>query len=156
MSFVRKIRRLTPATLIANIFILIGLIIIVFNMCHHIFIHGLSEDFVMFKKSRCFLFVGIGIFAFERASHVIPIQDSMKNPGEFPKVLFKVLLCTCILFILIGVVGYLTFGNNVHTVIILDLQQNSRGVTWIQMVYSLAIMLSVSLWLFPAIKIMEH
>ncbi len=50
----------------------------------------------------------------------------------------------------------MAFGNNVHTVIILDFPQNSRGVTWIQMVYSLAIMLSVPLQLFPAIKIMEH
>ena len=155
MSFIRKIRRLTPA-LIANIFIPIGLIIIVFNMCAHIFIHGSSEDFVMFNKSRCFLFVGAGIFAFEGASLVIPIQDSMKKPEEFPKVLFKVLLCTCILFILIGAAGYLAFRNNVHTAIILDLPQNSRAVTWIQMVYSLAFMLSVPLQLFPAIKIMEH
>lgn len=155
MSFIRKIKRLTPATLIANIFILIGLIMIVFNMCAHIFIHGL-EDFVMFNKSRCFLFVDTGIFAFEGASLVIPIQDSMKKTEKFPKVLLKVLLCTCILFILIGAVSYLAFGNNVHTVIILDLQQNSRGVTSIQMVYSLAIMLSVSLQIFPAIKIMEH
>ncbi len=85
MSFIRKIRRLTPATLITNIFILIELMIIVFNICAHIFIYGLSEDFVMFNKSRCFLFRSTGIFAFEGASLVISIQDSMKKPEEFPK-----------------------------------------------------------------------
>jgi solute carrier family 36 (proton-coupled amino acid transporter) len=51
--------------------------------------------------------------------------------------------------------SYLTFGSDVQTVIMLNLD-DSRMLQTVQLLYSLAIMLSVPLQLFPAVRIMEN
>jgi solute carrier family 36 (proton-coupled amino acid transporter) len=52
--------------------------------------------------------------------------------------------------------SYLTFGADVQTVVIVNLDTASKFTQAVQFLYSLAIMLSVPLQLFPAIRIMEN
>lgn len=109
-----------------------------------------------FNSSRWTMFIGTAIFAFEGIGLIIPVQDSMKHPEKFPLVLGLVIMTATVLFILIGTVGYMAYGSSVETVILLNLPQRSIFVILIQFFYSLAIMLSTPLQLFPAIKIIEN
>lgn len=52
--------------------------------------------------------------------------------------------------------SYLTFGADVQTVVIVNLDTTSKFTQAVQFLYSLAIMLSVPLQLFPAVRIMEN
>jgi proton-coupled amino acid transporter len=61
-----------------------------------------------------------------------------------------------ILFTSIGALSYAAFGKEVKTVVILSLPQNDPIVVLVEVLYALAIMLSIPLQLFPAIRIMEN
>ena len=52
--------------------------------------------------------------------------------------------------------SYLTFGSDVQTVVIVNLDTTSKFTQVVQFLYSLAILLSVPLQLFPAVRIMEN
>ncbi|CAL9727806.1 vacuolar amino acid transporter 4 [Monosporozyma unispora] len=159
ISFIRNVSKLSFPALISNFCILFGLIIIVIFMFKHWIIDlGLKPmgDIIYgINSDRWSLFVGTAIFAFEGIGLIIPVQQSMKSPELFPKVLRSVIFSVTILFIGMGSIGYIVYGSNVETVILLNLPQQSVFVNIIQLLYSFAIMLSTPLQLFPAIKIIE-
>jgi hypothetical protein len=66
----------------------------------------------------------------------------------------RVLTARAVLFGGGGVMSYLTFGPEVKTVVLLNLP-DSRTLQVVQFLYSAAILLSVPLQLFPAVRIME-
>ena len=159
LSFVRKVSKLSFPSLLANSFIMFGLLIVLFFVNKHLFIDlGMRPaDGVILgvNYERWTLFVGTAIFSFEGIGLIIPIQDSMKNPEKFPLVLGLVLITATILFISIATIGYLSYGSSIDVVILLNLPQSNIFVNLIQLFYSLAIMLSTPLQMFPAIKIIE-
>lgn len=79
----------------------------------------------------------------------------MKEPEKFPKVLTGSMIFMTVLFTSVGVVSYLAFGDDVETVILLNLPAHSAIVNSVQLLYAMAICLSIPLQLFPAIRIME-
>lgn len=99
---------------------------------------------------------GIGSCAHVTTFVVIPITESMKEPQKFPGVLRRTLIVITTLFISLGAVSYLAFGEDVQTIILLNLPSKDPVVSSIQTLYSLAICLSIPLQLFPAIRIMEN
>ena len=160
LSFIRNISKLSLPSLFANFFIMIGLVIILFFTMKHLFItlDMKPAEGVIYgvNGSRWTLFVGTAIFTFEGIGLIIPVQNSMKNPEKFPLVLLLVIITATILFVTVAVVGYLSYGSQVETVILLNLPQDNIVVNLIQLFYSVAIMLSTPLQLFPAIKIIEN
>ncbi|OQU99507.1 hypothetical protein CLAIMM_05134 [Cladophialophora immunda] len=80
----------------------------------------------------------------------------MKRPRDFPGVLATVMVVITILFTSIGALSYAAYGSKTKTVVILNLPQDSKMVNAVQFLYSLAILLSTPLQLFPAIRIMEN
>ena len=155
MSLVRNITKLSLAALLANVFILIGIFTIVYYTAADLIKHGPAPDISIFSNDKWSLFIGVAIFAFEGIGLIIPVEEAMAKPQDFPKVLFAVVAACAVLFIGIGAIGYLTYGNDVKTVIILSLPQNSPYVIMIQLFYPVAIMFSVPLQLLPAVRIME-
>ena len=55
-----------------------------------------------------------------------------------------------------GALAYATFGSEIQTVVIVNLDATSKLVQSVQFIYSLAILLSIPLQLFPAVRIMEN
>jgi len=63
------------------------------------------------------------------------------------------LLC---LFGLMGALTYLAFGPDIQPIVLLNLDAKSYVLQTVQLLYILAILLSVPITLFPAIRIMEN
>ncbi|EDN07724.1 conserved hypothetical protein [Histoplasma mississippiense (nom. inval.)] len=84
------------------------------------------------------------------------LAESMKKPQKFPGVLAFVMFMITAVFLSMGVLGYAAFGSKTETVVLLNLPQDSKVVNGIQFLYSLAILLSTPLQLFPAIRILEN
>lgn len=63
---------------------------------------------------------------------------------------------TAVLFAGAGVLSYAAYGSHVKTVVISNLPQDRKFVHAVQFLYSLAILLSTPLQLFPAVRIMEN
>lgn len=160
LSFIRNISKLSLPSLMANFFIMTGILIVVFFTAKHLFfdLHSIPAEGVImnFNPNRWSLFIGTAIFAFEGIGLIIPVQDSMKHPEKFPQVLGLVIVTATILFTTVATLGYLSYGSKTETVILLNLPQDNICVNLIQFFYSLAILLSTPLQLFPAIAIIEN
>jgi proton-coupled amino acid transporter len=155
LSFIRNVSKLSLTSLLANFFILSGLIIVLFFTANEIFYNGTKPIELFINESQFSLFIGTAIFAFEGIGLIIPIQDSMRHPEKFPMVLAMVLITITILMVLIATMGYLAYGEDIQTVILLNLPQTNFFVQLIQFFYSLAILLSTPLQIFPVIGLIE-
>lgn len=159
LSLIRDITKLSLLAVLANFFIFTGLVAVLYFICHEWLItngrHFGPNIEYFFNESEFSLFIGVAIFAFEGIGLIIPIQESMIYPNNFPRVLGQVILTITIVFVIIGSLGYLTFGDHINTVILLNLPQDSILVIMTQLLYSFAILLSTPLQLFPAIRLIE-
>ncbi|KAL8854191.1 MAG: hypothetical protein Q9221_000905 [Calogaya cf. arnoldii] len=156
LSLIRDISALSLTAYIADFFILLGLVYLYYYDIFTIAInHGVS-DIVNFNPHNWSLFIGTAIFTFEGVGLIIPIQESMRQPKKFPPVLAAVMIIITIVFVSMGALSYAAFGSSTKTVVLLNLPQDDKFVNAVQFLYSLAILLSTPLQLFPAIRIMEN
>jgi proton-coupled amino acid transporter len=155
-SLLRDITKLGFTALIADAFILIGLsYLYYYDILTIVSQHGFS-DIVNFNPNDWTLFIGTAIFTFEGIGLIIPIQESMKNPKKFPPVLGFVMVIITVVFVSMGALSYAAYGSKTETVVILNLPQDDKLVNGVQFLYSLAILLSTPLQIFPAIRITEN
>ncbi|KAJ2395713.1 hypothetical protein GGI05_001459 [Coemansia sp. RSA 2603] len=154
LAFVRRIKRFASLSAIGNVFIMIGLAYLLSYDFWSIATRGPSEV-IQFNPSKFPLLVGTAAFSYEGISLVIPIVESMEHKEKFRGVLTSSLVICAGLFVTIGALSYLTFGDSVETVILLNLPNGSVWTLGVQLLYSLAIVMSVPLQLFPAIRIIE-
>lgn len=156
LSLIRDISKLGFTALIADVFIMLGLIYLYYYDIATIVDQGGISDITAFNPSSWTLFIGTAIFTFEGVGLIIPIQESMKRPQKFAGVLALVMVIITILFLSMGALSYAAYGSSTKTVVILNLPQDDKFVNAVQFLYSLAILLSTPLQLFPAIRIMEN
>lgn len=157
LSLTRSIAKLSGTVLIADFFILVGLLYLYYYCAYYVSVHGIASDsMVLFNSSNWTLFIGTAIFTYEGIGLLIPIQESMKQPEKFPRCLFGVMLGITVIFISCGCLCYSAFGADVKTVILLNFPQDSIFTGGVQFSYALAILLSTPLQLFPAIRILEN
>ncbi|KAK0236175.1 vacuolar amino acid transporter 4 [Armillaria nabsnona] len=155
LVLIRDLAKLSTTALVADVFILAGLIYIFGSEFKIIANRGIA-DVAFFNPKDFPLFVGTAVFSFEGIGLVIPITDAMREPHKFPAVISGVMAGLVVLFGGAGVLAYLTFGSDIKTVVLVNLDTSSPMVQAVQFLYSVAIMLSVPLQLFPAVRIMEN
>lgn len=155
LSMIRNIAKLSGTALIADFFILLGLLYLYYWGGLTLARSGVS-DIRLFNPNDWTLFIGTAIFTFEGIGLIIPIHEAMKQPQKFPYVLAGVMIGITVIFVSMGALSYAAYGSDVKTVVILNLPQDSKFVNVIQFLYSLAILLSTPLQLFPAIRILEN
>ena len=156
LSLIRDISKLGFTALIADAFILLGLVYLYYYDIYTLTKPDYKLDIILFNPSSWTLLIGTAIFTFEGVGLIIPIQDGMRHPEKFPFVLFMVMIIITILFTSAGVLSYAAYGSHTKTVVLLNLPQDDKMVNGVQFLYSLAILLSTPLQLFPAIRIMEN
>nr|CDI53787.1 related to AVT3-Vacuolar transporter, involved in amino acid efflux from the vacuole [Melanopsichium pennsylvanicum 4] len=154
LSLIRRIAKLSTTALIADVFILFGIVYLYWYEIGKVANQGLA-DVVMFNSKDFPLFIGTAVFTFEGIGLVIPITESMKEPEKFPRALTGVMAGVMVLFASAGALSYMAFGSEIQTVVITNLPQNSRFVQAMQFLYSIAILLSTPLQLFPALAVLE-
>ncbi|EIW84292.1 hypothetical protein CONPUDRAFT_135790 [Coniophora puteana RWD-64-598 SS2] len=155
LALVRSISKLSTAALVADVFILAGLLYIFGSEGAIIAKKGVA-DVVMFNSRDFPLFIGTAVFSFEGIGLVIPITDAMREPRKFPKVLTGVMIFLLFLFGGAGALSYLTFGSQTKSVVLVNLDQSNRFTQAVQFLYSIAILLSIPLQFFPAVRILEN
>jgi proton-coupled amino acid transporter len=155
LAWIRKIKHFSVTSLIADVFILMGLAYIFYYDLTVLATEGPAQDIVWVNLQSFPLFVGTAMFAFEGICLILPIAESMKHPEKFGTVLTWCVVCIGTIFVVIGAMGYLTFGSKVETVVFLNLPKGSPVVESLQFFYAIAIMLSFPLCVYPSIRITE-
>ncbi|BFZ57845.1 hypothetical protein PYCC9005_004900 [Savitreella phatthalungensis] len=156
LALVRNISKLGSAALLADVFILAGLAYIWYYDTWKI-VHqkGLQKGVVMFNPSDFALTIGSTIFTFEGIGLILPIQQSMKKPQHFSKLLYGVMALITVVFAAVGFLSYAAFGDTTKVEIIDNLPQTNKLVNAVQCLYSLAILVGTPVQLFPAVRILE-
>ncbi|KAL1304669.1 hypothetical protein AAFC00_003628 [Neodothiora populina] len=153
LSLYRNINNIQKPALVADAFIVLGLVYLyyydIFTLATN---HGIA-DIELFNSNDWTLFIGTAIFTFEGIGLIIPIQSGMKNPEKFPKVLGVVMAVVTVVMVSIGALSYAAYGSATKTVILLNMPQDSKMVNGVQFIYSVAILLSTPLQIYPAIEI---
>lgn len=72
---------------------------------------------------------------------LIPITEAMKEPQKFPRVLSGCMVFVATLFTGFGVMGYMAYGSDIQTVVIVNLPQDDKFVQAVQFLYTVAIIL---------------
>jgi len=153
LSLYRNINNIQKLALIADLFIALGLVYLYYYDIRTMAVNHGAADIVNFNKSDWTLFIGTAIFTFEGIGLIIPIQSGMKEPSQFPRVLGIVMVAITVVFVSAGALSYAAYGSATKTVIILNLPQDDKLVNAVQFIYSLAILLSTPLQIYPAIEI---
>ncbi|ORZ09462.1 transmembrane amino acid transporter protein-domain-containing protein [Absidia repens] len=155
LAMIRKIQKLSAFALVADLFILLGLLYLYYYDFLTLATQGIG-NVEWFINAKSFpLFIGTAVFSFEGVGLVIPITESMKEPKKFPRVLSYTMVGITTIFLSVGFFSYMAFGDQVQTVILLNLPGTIATDT-VQALYALAICLSIPLQLFPAIRITEN
>jgi len=155
LSWIRKIQNFSITSLIADVFILIGLVYIIGSDLLMISSEGPNKDISYFNSEKFPLFLGTAIYAFEGIGLIIPLQRSMREPEKFPKVLKKSMFIIFVAMFIVGGLSYYIFGDEVHTIIFMDVYPNSVVGTIVRSLYTLAIIFSFPLTCYSGIHIIE-
>ncbi|KAG6001536.1 hypothetical protein E4U21_004110 [Claviceps maximensis] len=155
LALIRNIAKLGYVALLADVFILIGLLYIwqydVLSLANH----GPAPSVTLFNSSSFALTIGSAVFTFEGIGLILPIQSSMRRPDQFRNLLSFVMLLVTIIFTSIGALCYATFGEKTNIQIISNFPQDSALVNAVQFLYSLAVLAGEPVQLFPAVRIIE-
>lgn len=152
---IRDLAKLSFSSLLSSVFIIVGLLIIFYFSGLQLIEHGLGPNIVQFNSKTWSMLIGVAVTAFEGIGLILPIEASMANPEKFPFVLSLSMALITVMFVAIGVIGYSSFGDNVKSIIILNLPLTNFAVQLIMLLYSIAVFLTAPLQLFPAIRIGE-
>ncbi|XP_061104981.1 proton-coupled amino acid transporter 1-like isoform X2 [Conger conger] len=119
LVFIRNLEHLTPWSLAAN-FAMGGSVVLVFWYSLHNIQNPISLPYVG-KAADYPLFFGIAIFAFEGIGVVLPLENRMKRPQSFSTILYLGMALVTLLYLSLGTIGYLCFGDQIGPSITLNL-----------------------------------
>ncbi|PHH80751.1 hypothetical protein CDD80_7288 [Ophiocordyceps camponoti-rufipedis] len=155
LVLIRNISKLGHVALLADVFILIGLVYIWYFDIWMLFRSGMDPTVRLFNPSAFTLTIGSAIFTFEGIGLILPIQTSMRKPEHFSGLLYMVMFLITIIFTSIGALCYATFGEETKIQVISNFPQDSPVVNAVQLLYSLAVLGGEPVQLFPAVRIIE-
>ncbi|XP_021097604.1 proton-coupled amino acid transporter 2 isoform X3 [Heterocephalus glaber] len=119
LVLIRNLRVLTIFSLLANVSMLVSLVIIAQHITQGIPDPSRLPLATSWKTYP--LFFGTAIFSFESIGVVLPLENKMKDARHFPAILSLGMSIITALYIAIGALGYLRFGDNIRASITLNL-----------------------------------
>ncbi|RZC32631.1 Aa trans and/or DUF4586 domain containing protein [Asbolus verrucosus] len=117
----------------------------------------ISERNYVSTPSQLPLFFGTAVFAFEGIGLVLPLQNEMKDPQDFKKplgVLNVGMSVVTVLYILIGSLSYLKYGEDIKGSVTLNLPESDILAQSVKLIISLGILLTYALQFYIAVEIM--
>ncbi|XP_077992194.1 uncharacterized protein LOC144446320 [Glandiceps talaboti] len=117
-----------------------------------------SDDVVLFNWQSFLIMFGQVISTYEATAMIIPIESSMVGHRErFPIFLSIVITTYSTLLIMIGVLGYLVFGNDTEQVILDNLtnRTSSELLIFLQIALFLTVSLTYPMQMQPLIEVIE-
>ncbi|KAG0047898.1 neutral amino acid transporter [Gryganskiella cystojenkinii] len=156
LVLIRRMAILSLPSMLANVFIIFGIVYLWYFSINNLAHYGAGPDIKLFNSDDFALFIGTAVFSFEGIGLIIPITESMAEPEKFPQVLAITMTIVALIFGSVGALCYSAFGSKIQTIVLLNLPVRDGMTITVELLYSLAIILSVPLMLSPASRIIEH
>ncbi|KAF9911734.1 neutral amino acid transporter [Linnemannia zychae] len=155
LVLIRRMAILSLPSMLANVFIIFGIVYLWYYSIDNLAHHGMGPEIKLFNSENFALFLGTAVFSYEGIGLIIPITESMAEPEKFPRVLAVTMAIVTAIFASVGALCYSAFGSNVQTIVLMNLPVTGGMTITVELLYSLAIILSVPLMLSPATAIAE-
>ncbi|KAJ2712097.1 hypothetical protein H4R19_002933, partial [Coemansia spiralis] len=155
LCLIRHIKGLSGIALLADIFIVAGLVYVWSVDVATISRLGLSYT-RNFNPDSYALFLGTAAYTFEGYALILPIIDAMKRPEKFPVALSLVMALCGAVAVSIGGLSYAAFGDSTQANVLLNMPPKTPVTLTVQLLYSLAILFTTPLMMFPVIRILEQ
>ncbi|XP_013789169.1 proton-coupled amino acid transporter 1-like [Limulus polyphemus] len=145
LVMVRSLRHLALASTVANVFQIMGLCIIFFNLFQNVPPTS-SRPFTQ-PLWKLPLYFGTTIFAFEGIGVILPLENEMQTPQDFggcSGVLNTGMVIVCCLYVAVGFFGFLKFGESVRGSITLNLPAEP-AYELVRVMFAIAVFLSYAI-----------
>lgn len=154
-TWIRNLKYLVPVSSIANFLMMAGYIATMYIMSHDL--PSIRERRYVADWNNLPLFFGTVIYSFEGITLVLPLKNEMKNPNNFNKplgVLNVGMVIVGTMFVAIGFLSYLKYGDAVAGSVTLNLESSEVLPQCIKIAISLSILLTYALQFYVPIAIM--
>ncbi|RLN86833.1 hypothetical protein BBJ28_00008192 [Nothophytophthora sp. Chile5] len=160
LSWVRRIEYFALTNLFADLLILFGLVYILSYTVKTLEdAPPGSATWKNFNSTSWAMFLGTAVYCFEGIGLVLPIYDAMDEDikHKFPRILSSTMWFLVVLFSVFAGLVYAAFGQDTQSVVTLNLPsaKDSGATMAVQLTYSLALVFTYPLMLYPVVKILE-
>ncbi|XP_026742132.1 proton-coupled amino acid transporter-like protein CG1139 [Trichoplusia ni] len=155
LSMIKDLKLLSPVSSTANITTLLGIILVFFYLIQD----DVEIDARKFSPKGVFevpVFIGITLFALEAVGVVLALEYNMENPKDFTGLfgLFSIGMAIIVaIFCVLGVFGYLKYGDEVKASITLNLPLEDKKAQAARLAFAISLFLSFPLQNFVAYQI---
>ncbi|KAG7211445.1 hypothetical protein KM043_010729 [Ampulex compressa] len=153
-TWIRNLKYLVPVSSVANFLVIAGYVATMYIMSHDL--PPISERRYIADWHDLPLFFGTVIYSFEGITLVLPLKNEMKNPSNFNKplgVLNVGMVIVGSMFVAMGFVSYLKYGDKVDGSVTLNLESSEVLPQCIKVAISLSILLTYALQFYVPIAI---
>uniref|UniRef100_A0A7S3G106 Amino acid transporter transmembrane domain-containing protein n=1 Tax=Strombidium rassoulzadegani TaxID=1082188 RepID=A0A7S3G106_9SPIT len=155
LCFVRKIEIFAVTHLFADIMIVLTLIVVVIYGARELAEKGSQIKTVDFINSQTYAdAIGFSVYCFEGIGVILPVQDITANPDQYKQIVWAVILTTAIVYIAFGQFCVYAWGDDIKVLITDNLEEGAVKYS-VQFLFSINLIFSFPLVLYPAHKIIE-
>ncbi|XP_022111427.1 proton-coupled amino acid transporter 1-like isoform X2 [Acanthaster planci] len=120
--YIRNLDDLAPFSALANILTIVSILIIYEYLVSHVGEFSDPKELPLAGNlNEFFIFFGTAIYSYEGIGVVLPLENKMKNPQNFNRVMLSGMFIVVFLYVSMGVLGYLCFGGTTADTITLNL-----------------------------------
>ncbi|CAG2064085.1 unnamed protein product, partial [Timema podura] len=154
INYIRNLKLLAPFSIFANIITFVGLGITMYYLFDGI-PSPLERQLVGDVKDYP-LFIGTTLFALEAVGVIIALENNMKKPqdfGGYTGVLNKGMSVIVFLYVFVGFVGYLKYGENAMGSVTLNLPTDEILAQSVKIMFAVAIFITYALQCYVPVEI---
>jgi len=154
LCWIRKLKYLSPVSLLANILQTLSLIFLFYYLFQDL--PPVTSVPAFGTWSKLPLYFGTAVFAFEGVSLVLPLQKDMRTPSRFEGltgVLNTGMVIVSCFYFAVGFYGYLKYGDKVEGSITLNLPAGDRLAQLVKLMMILAILGSYAVQFYVPMEI---
>ncbi|KAL4446107.1 hypothetical protein ABPG74_021646 [Tetrahymena malaccensis] len=154
VMMIQNMSKLKFGSMVGNVVVLISLTTVLIYCFIYLGQDGLGnvEPFNISKMGGS---IGVFIFSFEGVGVYFNVRNSMKQPTKFNSVLNYSISVAIALYILIGLIGYLTFGSGVNDIILFSFPDDNIPMQVVQFIYCISLILTYPVQIFPCVNVLE-
>jgi len=159
IAWVRNISKFSFTFLIGNLLIMTTVIVVSISF----FLRLVENDFkfgkgiVAINGNEYWGMVGFSVYAYEGIGVVMPIMEKCECPERFDRILMAGIGTLTVVYICFADFSYLVVGTDIDKPFITEeLPQSSFLVVCLQLIYSLNLICSYPIMIYPANEIIEN
>jgi len=152
LCLIRKMEYLAPFSAVANAATVVSLVIMFSYLLDSTPSPETYPAFAGFKNLPAYF--GIIVFAFEGIGVVLPLENSLKNPANFPFVLNIGMTSVVSLYVVFSMTGYLKFGEQIEDSLTLNLP-NTPIYQSVKILYSFVIFVSYAIQMYVPVQVLN-